>query len=86
MPGPSLSASVTRSPVVRPVTGMLGALGRFVYRRRRLVLLGWGILFVVGPSRSVAPCFGHPQGLQRGWFPRSRCRGRSFLTMPAARA
>jgi uncharacterized membrane protein YdfJ with MMPL/SSD domain len=27
---------------------MLGALGRFVYRRRRLVLLAWAILFAVG--------------------------------------
>jgi RND superfamily putative drug exporter len=28
--------------------GMLATLGRFVYRRRRLVLLAWAILFVVG--------------------------------------
>jgi RND superfamily putative drug exporter len=32
----------------QPPNGMLPALGRFVYRRRRLVLLGWAILFVVG--------------------------------------
>ena len=37
---------------------MLGALGRFVYRRRRLVLLGWGILFVVGIAVG-GTVFGH---------------------------
>jgi RND superfamily putative drug exporter len=37
---------------------MLGALGRFVYRRRRLVLLGWGILFVVGIAVGGS-VFGH---------------------------
>jgi putative drug exporter of the RND superfamily len=37
---------------------MLGAIGRFVYRRRRLVLLGWGILFVVGIAVG-GTVFGH---------------------------
>ncbi len=37
---------------------MLGSLGRFVYRRRRLVLLGWGILFVVGIAVGGS-VFGH---------------------------
>src|SRR5690349_472938 len=47
-----------RSPVLRAVSGMLGAIGRFVYRRRRLVLLGWGILFVVGIAVG-GTVFGH---------------------------
>jgi RND superfamily putative drug exporter len=37
---------------------MLGALGRFGYRRRRLVLLAWAILFVVGVTVGGS-VFGH---------------------------
>jgi hypothetical protein len=47
MTAPPKNASLTVRPS-RPVRGMLSALGHFVYRRRRLVLLGWAVLFVVG--------------------------------------
>jgi hypothetical protein len=48
MTGPSLNASLPTRPSSPATSGMLGALGRFVYRRRRLVLLAWAILFAVG--------------------------------------
>ena len=51
----------------RKVIGMFGALGSWVYRRRRLVLLGWLVLFVVGIVVGGA-VFGQSQGLQRGWL------------------
>ena len=49
MTGPALSPQ-RPGPTVRSAAehGMLAALGRFVFRRRRLVLLAWAILFVVG--------------------------------------
>jgi RND superfamily putative drug exporter len=47
MTAPPKNASLTIRPS-RPARGMLSALGHFVYRRRRLVLLGWAVLFVVG--------------------------------------